>query len=90
MDYYGNVVSSENLGSCAANYGGTELDLPDSGRLTTIADGVGNFTQFTVIGTFGAATRHVLLAHVCMLHKTVHNAAQEALGIHIRSALPAR
>ena len=50
MDYYGNVVSSENLGTCAAVYAGTDLDLPDLGRVTAVVDGIGNFSQFTVIG----------------------------------------
>ncbi|KAK9840843.1 hypothetical protein WJX81_008508 [Elliptochloris bilobata] len=53
MDYYGNVVTSENLGSCAVTYSGIELDLPDSGRLTSLVGGVGNFSQFTVVGGIG-------------------------------------
>lgn len=51
MDYYGNVVTSENLGTCSASYPGPELDMPDSGRFTSVVNGIGNFSQFTVIGT---------------------------------------
>ena len=50
MDFYDHVVSSENLGTCAAASAGTVLDLPDSGRVTGLTQGVGNFSQFTVVG----------------------------------------
>lgn len=50
MDYYGDVVISESLGSCAASYAGSELDLPESGRLTNLVKGVGTFSQFSIVG----------------------------------------
>ena len=50
MDYYGNVAVSENLGGCAARYAGTELELPESGRLANLVNGVGTFSQFSIIG----------------------------------------
>jgi hypothetical protein len=50
MDYYGNVAVSESLGGCAARYAGPELELPESGRLSNLVNGVGTFSQFSIIG----------------------------------------
>jgi len=50
MDYYGNVAVSESLGGCAARYAGIELELPESGRLANLVNGVGTFSQFSIIG----------------------------------------
>ena len=50
MDFYDNVVVSESLGTCAATSASTLLELPDSGRLTGLTQGVGNFSHFTVVG----------------------------------------
>ena len=80
MDYYGNVVTSENLGTCSASYPGPELDMPDSGRFTSVVNGVGNFSQFTVIGTCTTAAcrlqrllrpkhAHLTLAYICRRHR---------------------
>ena len=50
MDFYDHVVVSENLGTCAATSASTLLELPESGRLTGLTQGVGNFSHFTVVG----------------------------------------
>ena len=50
MDFYGHVVVSESLGTCAATSASTLLELPESGRLTGLAQGVGNFSHFTAVG----------------------------------------
>ena len=50
LDYYGQLGINENNGQCQVNYNGTDITLPELGRVVDIRDGVASFQQFQILG----------------------------------------
>lgn len=50
QDYYGNQGLAENAGTCEIIYNGTDITVPELGRVVDISNGTGLFQQVKVQG----------------------------------------
>lgn len=50
LDYYGSLGVNENAGQCQVTYRGTDVTLPELGRVVDIRGGIGTFQQFQILG----------------------------------------
>lgn len=50
QDYYGHLGINDNSGQCQVVYNGTDITLPQLGKVVDIRKGQATFQQFSILG----------------------------------------